>query len=427
MRAVWVLGLTVLAGFAGCIGSGSAPLAGVDLEADASAAFGPIAALLADVPCEASVVSLTGTSENLKLLSSVPRADEDVRGAEIDLRDGLAVVSTYGRRGFELVDAADPLGMTVLSTYSHGRGTSLDVKVTKDRSTVFMGVPQGIDIVDIRDREAPRLIGTWDFPSRGTAVQPLHPSQNAHMLYLYDVANVTYLFIAGNDNTGVYILRVEGEPGAHWLSYVSNAAGFPNGPLGPHDLWAHYDERAKGHIVYVANGFMGWLAYNITNPGSPQRVAAMVNPDTHQGYIHTIQAQWVGDRRLVALVSEVGVNAMRVFDATDFGRPIYLGSWTYDNRNPTLLQHNLQIVNGTLYFAHYGQGVFAFDLTTVTTMPLGQVQQLRPVAHYAVGEGDSVWDIVVKDGLLYVGNNVDLRVVGYGCLVPGDAALTSTG
>jgi len=126
----------------------------------------------------------------------------------------------------------------------------------------------------------------------------------------------------------------------------------------------------------------------------------------------------------VTTISEVGVNAMRVFDATDLSKPIPLGSWTFEY-NPASWQHNLQIANGTLFFSHYENGVFAFDLHDVGTMPFGQTQQLVPIAHYAVAS--SSWDVIVKDGLLWIGDSNQVHTVGFGCNTPGDALATSTG
>lgn len=415
MRAVWILGVLITAAMTGCVTEDPAPETLPTLPVKAPDVYGSVRELLGDLPCEAASVGET-TSENLKQIHALEF--ESSGHAELDIRGDLAAVSTYGGAGFELVNISDPAKPVVLSTWSEARGTALDVKLTPDRSMVFVGVDKGIDVVDVRDVTEPKLAGRWDFPMPNPALT------NAHMIYLYAMEEKLLLFIAPEDNTGVWILEVTGTADAFELKVVSQAGGNVNGPLGPHDMWATYDADLKTHVLYIANGFMGWLAYDINDPAAPKLLGGTINADTHQGYIHTIQAAKIGGRRLVAVISEVGVNAMRVYDASNLQVPVLLGSWTYTV--PVLLQHNLQLVNTTLYFAHYGQGIYAFDLTKVGTTPYAQMQQLKPAAHYAVGDG-SAWDVVLKDGVVWVSDSKVLHAVGYGCLTPGDATATSTG
>jgi len=355
---------------------------------------------------------------------------ENAGFAELDIRGSLAVASTYGRRGFELFDLTNPIAPAFIANFTGERGrTSFDVKVTPDLTTVFIGTGPGVDIVDIRDPSNITVTGTWKFPPHtptSTVSSANGRITHAHMIYYYEFDAHRLLFVAPQDGTSVHVLKVEGEPGNVTLTTLARAQpDFAGGPLGPHDMWATFDEALGTHVLYVANGFMGWLAYDIKNPASPQLLGGMINPDTHQGYVHTIQAAWINGKRLVVTVAEVGVNAMRVYDATNMRAPVLLGSWTNDNRNAVYPQHNLQIVNGTLYVAHYGHGVFLFDLTKVSTTPYSGMQMLRPIGHLAVPRSN--WDVVVKDGLMYVTAGHEMLVAGYGCNVPGDASLTSTG
>lgn len=416
------VGVASLVVLAGCLapapgsepGTGGLEPASDPLEAKRAPS---LRSLMADVPCEVAQ-AVTGPSDNLLRLAELRYAEPGKRHGELDLGEGLAVISTFDAQGFDLVSIRDPLVPKVLAEWSGARGKVYDVKLAADRSTVFVGVGRGIDIVDVRQPEDPHKTGEWNWPARITAFT------NAHMLYLYTIDETTYLFVAPNDNSGVWILRVLGEPGAHELEYVAQAAAHLNGPLGPHDIWVTHDEDLDAHVLYVANGFLGWLAYDASNPTAPTLLGGTPNPDSHQGYIHTIQAAKVGDRRLVATISEVGVNAMRVYDATNLRAPVLLGSWTLESTNPTLYQHNLQMVDGFLFVAHYEHGVFVFDLEALPQLPYTGFQGLRPMAHF---DGNNVWDVALRDGLVYVGDWDRLHVVGFGCLKPGDPRLSSTG
>lgn len=419
MDARWALPVGFLVVLSRCLGQGE-PAA--DAALDDTVASNPLAGLLDGVPCEASTVGEGATSENLLRVGGLESEKGD--HAELDVKGNLAAHSTHGAKGFELLDLTNRTAPVLLSTFTGDRGSSYDVKLHPDLTTVFQGLAVGVEMVDIRDRAAPVKTGEWLFEDGVVLPPPVagRPT-NAHMLYAYAIENQTWLFVAPEDNFGVRILKVTGEPGSYGLEQVARAGEYLNGVLGPHDLWATYDDVLKTHVLYIANGFHGWLAYDIADPARPSFLGGMVNADTHQGYVHTIQAQWIDGRRIVATISEVGVNAMRVFDASDFRLPKFLGSW--QSSNPANFQHNLQFVDGTLVFSHYAQGVFLFDLTNVGSQAYGQTLQLRPVGHYAV-DGSS-WDVGVKDGLLYVGDAAGLHVVGYGCWTPGLAGLTSTG
>ncbi|HET6398387.1 MAG TPA: hypothetical protein VFH47_02405, partial [Candidatus Thermoplasmatota archaeon] len=208
------------------------------------------------------------------------------------------------------------------------------------------------------------------------------------------------------------------------------------GPLGPHDMWVTHDEQA-GWLLYSADGFHGWTVFNVDDPASPMLAGGLIRPET--GYTHTIQAGWVDGRRLVATIQEVGVNVLQVFDATNLRAPVLLATWQMSVTDAVQPQHNIQIVNGTLYVAHYGAGIYVFDLRDAGTLPVAGTTSLRPVARFDPGMANSpspldfagVYDVVVHEGLVYAsaysGPFRGVTVIGFGCMQPGDLKLTSTG
>jgi len=184
-------------------------------------------------------------------------------------------------------------------------------------------------------------------------------------------------------------------------------------------------------LLYSSDGYHGWTVFNVNDPTAPELAGGIVRPET--GYTHTIQAATVGDRRIVATIAEVGSNFLQVYDATNLQAPLLLASW---QASPTGVspQHNFNIVNGSLYLAHYANGLYVFDLTQLPDIPAAGQLDFAPSAHYSTGAESPIslfshfWDLVLWNGLLYGSSMEDgVHVIGYGCNTPGDSTLTSTG
>ncbi|HWH07878.1 MAG TPA: hypothetical protein VNX21_01675 [Candidatus Thermoplasmatota archaeon] len=421
---------------AGCVTPASDLAPAGALPRDATAAFAAARDLLAGVPCEAKEVG-AGTSENLLPLAAVAY-DESMHG-EVDVRGDWMLVARYQAGGFEVVDVSDPLAPRLVGTYQSEEPTAYDVKWMPDGRTAVVGHDLTIELVDVSpllvpgltpdEAEArglaPVVLSTWTYDHPGVGA-------NMHMLTTARIAEADWVFAAANDNTGVLLLKLEGTE-LKLVRHIGNDL-LGGGPIGPHDMGLVVDETLQKPVLYVANGFEGWRAFDVSDPERPVHLATLPNLGLAQGYTHTVLGQKVGERRLVATIQEVGANTLSVFDATDFQRPVLLAQWRADATTPTAPQHNLQLVNGTLYVAHYTKGVYVFDLNKLGTAPLLGSLDLKPVAHYANPQPQdggalgfaNVWDVVVHKGLLYVADvQAGTAVVGYGCLTPGDEAATS--
>ena len=406
---------------AGCVG-----LAPADVEPAAADPLAAVRALLADVPCEADVGE--GTSENLLPLSLTPLPESD--HAELDGQGPYLLAARHSAGGFGVLDPSDPAAPALVGTYLSEGTRALDVKWLPLGDAAVVGVDEGVELVDLRDPAQPVLLSTWRFADAGL------PFTEAHMVDAHLVGGKEWVFVAPASDSGVYVLERVGDALEYRASYQHPL--LKGGPIGPHDMTVLDDELLGKPVLYVANGFEGWLAADVSDPASPKHLGGMVNADPAQGYLHTIQAEKVGDRRLVATVSEVGVNAVKVWDATDLARPVLLAEWFSDPARPVLPNHNLQLLHGMLYVAHYGQGVYVFDLATRGATPYAGTLEMRPVARF-VPEGATqaanpalafvdVWDVVVVDGVLYASDQEDgVHAVGFGCLAPGDAAQRSRG
>jgi hypothetical protein len=356
--------------------------------------------------------------------------------AEFDLHEDLLLDSIYSNKGFTLVDISDPLepkqlGFLLDPTASGpGRGSSstLDVKFSHDGKNAFIAYSDSVGVADITDPTKPRLVQTMPNPAGYRA--------QAHMLYDARIGDGEYLFVFPSiSGEHVVVHKLKGSGADARLEFVTMylylvPTAPTQQPTAPHDGFVTFDPVANHTFLYLANGFYGVQIINVDDPARPVVVATIgANADgSVTGALptmyHTVQAAWIDGKRIVVTSAEVGYNTLKVFDATNLQAPRFLGQWVFDKNRPTEMQHNLQIVNGTLFEAHYGQGLFGFDLDAYVEKP---TPELTPVFHYQP-QGGSYWDVVVRRGLAYISDTPQgLHVLGYGCMAPGDAALTSQG
>ncbi len=390
-----------------------------------------VRALLADTPCEAPY-SGTRTTENLLPLSVT---GFDVGGPqELDVRGDLLLAARAG--GFSTVDISDPLVPRILGHYGDAGG-NLDVKFSPDGQTALVSSIPRIDLVDVRNPDTLDLVGRWQLTDAPQPPQSA-PNENAHMIGTAHIAGQDWVFLATQSSTGIWILRLDGTPDARTLTFVTTTP-LVNGALAPHDVFIQLDPLLDRWILYTANAFDGWTAFDVTDPTSPEFLTLVPNLDVSA--THSVQATTIGNRRIVVTSTEGGMNALKVWDATSLLSPTPIGQWTY-TVGPEIKheQHNINIVEGRLYQAHYGFGLFVFDLSSLPTSTL-EAFNLQPVAHYGVpleapvGFGATsrgFWDIVVDEGVIYAGSygGVDgqgVHAIGYGCMPAGDPRFTSKG
>jgi hypothetical protein len=386
---------------------------------------------LAGVPCEADVGP--GTSANLLPLAQM-QFEEGGTG-DIDVR-GPLLASTRS-----LHDITDPLHPVLVADFGALEiPASGDIKFLADNRTLVSGTSGGLLLIDARDPHDPVIEARWNFTEfTGINLPGGSLFLNAHMVYTARIGGTDWVFLAPNSNSGVWILRVDGEPGSRTMSYVTQTLPVEGGPLGPHDMFVHQDPFTGDWLLYSADGFHGWTVFDVNDPAAPQPVGGWAAPQP--GYTHTIQSARLGERRIVVTIAEVGENLLQVFDASVLQAPLLLATWQVEPL-ATTPQHNLNIVGDYLYVAHYGYGMYVFDLNDAGALPLLGATSFQPVAHYdpvpggtpyvaGIGGFEAVYDVVLQDGLLYVSgfsdpvNGVD--VLGFGCIVPGDATQFSIG
>jgi hypothetical protein len=426
--ALW-LGLATAAGFSGCVAApGDARASAVPPQPDA---LSDLQAILAKAPCDSGVPT-TGSSANLIQLAN--RSIEHAEYGELDVSNHLLLAARAQPSGFDIYDVHDPLRPVPVGEYQDEKNQgSRDIKFSPDNTTAFVATgARYIDIVDIRDPTNPIRIGKFDLPNP----QVRGPNLDAHMIYAKRIGGANWLFVATLSDTGVWILKIEGGPGSYSLKFVTRTLPVEGGVLGPHDMWVNWDPILRKPLLYAADGTEGWSAWEVSDPSSPQLLVRVPNADPNQEYTHTIQAAFVGQRRIVATIGEVGANALKVYDATNLQLPLLLGSWqAAPGTDHTSPQHNFNIVNGYLIMAHYSRGVYVFNLSRMPGVPLTGLAQLRPMAHFEAGNAIATgpiawqrfWDAIVEQGVVYASDATNLRVLGFGCLHPGLAGETSNG
>lgn len=448
MRSL-VATLALLTALAGCV----SPLAGQvdpasvgdDVVAEAMAR---VQALLVDVPCEAEV-SMDATSENLLPLAVYGTEEHGVANL-----DAWGDFLTYGVGGkLVVMSVQDPTAPRVVGLLADEEAQGYgDAKFFGDGQYVAAArYDNTIEIFDVSaatwttpptGAEPASLVplGIWEYPP----APPGHLFTNMHMLETHTIEDANYVFLAPNDDTGVWWFRVDVAEGVATFETME-PLGFPlaGGPLGPHDMTVAHDEILDKPILYIANGFEGWQAWDLSDPANPTRLVVLPNLGPGQGYTHTVAAAKVGERRIVATIAEVGFNTLRIFDATDLSRPVPIAEWWVNKADPQTPQHDINIVGGYLTVGHYSYGAFVFDLNALGATPLVGSLDIAPVAHYlppnvmdegVAGTGlntgfANVFDVVAIDGIFYISDFTDaenaITPVAFGCLAPGDGLLSS--
>lgn len=397
--------------------------------AEAAAGWERVRGLLADVPCEAELGE--GTSANMLELARLAYPEESGAHGEIDVRGDLAVAARYQSGGLEVLDLSDPTNLTLLSTLEIEDSIALDVKWTPDGDGAIIGDRAKVHLVDLTDPANPVLRSTFHYEGNATRAQ-------AHMVTPWKFEDGSeYVYVATQvGRQPLLVLERDG-----WnLSLAGQYAFSPvlasDAALGQHDMTVYHDELLDKPLLFVAEGTLGWSAADLSDPANPVRIGGTLSPEPGVGYTHTVRVEYVDGKRIVATISEVGANTLKVYDATNLEAPVLLARWNADATRPHMPQHNIQLKDGMLYLAHYTEGIYVFNITGVMQgPPLVGTLEMEPMARFAVENPQdggalgfaNVWDVVVSKGIVYVNDmSHGLTSVGFGCLQAGDVEATAT-
>lgn len=289
------------------------------------------------------------------------------------------------------------------------------------REYAFMGLENGVAVVDITDPQAPEQVGaasgsatTW----RDIKVYQLFDAgAQRWRAYAYATADAVpdpliVLDLSGLPN-GVERVNFTSDFRAAHNDYLVNAdysfglaqtsepplLGIAGGNLnsGNHRLYSLADPRAPALLSVSTAGYAHDLAsfpvkdarknnqcvnaqsqpqcqvltdfnentldvWDVTNPSSPQKLATQPYPNA--SYVHS--GWWSEDGRFVYVQDELdernfGLNTtIRVFDLQDLRVPALAGSWVGPTR---AIDHNGYVKGNRYYISNYSEGLTVLDLT----------------------------------------------------------------
>lgn len=375
--------------------------------------------------------------------------------AEVAAHGDLLYVMRAGT--VQVLNVSDPANMTEVAVIK-GPHRVLDVKLSHDGKYLFVGddnrlsggakggkLPQtsgGLYVYDVTDPTAAKLV----------TYQPIGEQRGPHMVAYHRYPDGKEVVFGANGDVSIHVFDREAGTLTEVARYMPDLVlGFNREPEvfdvlyqgWAHDMFPMTEPDGSVHL-YVANWDAGLRIVDVSDPASPKEMGGWNDfPSGHEGNLHTVSAEWIGDRRIVVGSTEVGflvvggyhyargtdAGIVYVWDATDPAAPTLLASW----ENPQGIKsgrdhvpgesvtstHNLQLEGGRVYLAHYGLGVFVLDVSTPDA-------QASPglLGYYHEPDMDT-WDVVLHEGVMFTSGGEGVLALHYATDVVGEAGLTS--
>lgn len=358
---------------------------------------------------------------------------QGARFGEVDVHGTFAALAaTSSPNGVWIVDVADPSAPAVVGRWNGTTsGYVTDVKWSTGGEAIYASIQgassSGMFLIDARDRTAP------------VTADQVVVQNGVHMIGVWsDASGVDRVFGATGASNGVFPYLATGDlPVKRFIPLPPITA------VTAHDVWVERDTLLDRVVLYVANSYAGWRAFDVTVPGSAVPLLAW-NGDSAL-YMHTIRAEVRDGQRIVYVSPEyfygtsTRVATFYAFDATDPNAISLLGTWQNPGGksagNLLFSTHNFQLVDGTVYLANYHAGVWALDASAPAT--IASSGYYLPHDHTVTGPpgswptsqvAPSSWDVVLRDGLMYVGDITGgLYVLHRTCDPVGPGGPTSRG
>ena len=289
------------------------------------------------------------------------------------------------------------------------------------REYAFIGVENGVAIIDITDPTAPEQVGaptgtstTW----RDIEIyQVFDASAQRWRAYAYVTADavqdVLMLLDLSDLPNGIERVNFQSDHRSAHTDYMLNsdftygisqtgetpvlAIAGSNLVVGNHRLYSLADPRAPALLSESSSGYAHDLAsfpikdarkdsqcvnaqsrpvcqvltdfnentvdvWDVTNPTSRQLLASQPYPNAR--FVHT--GWWTDDGRYLYVNDELderdlGLNTtLRIFDMADLRTPALVGSWVGPTR---AIDHNTYVKGNRLYFANYSEGLTILDIS----------------------------------------------------------------
>ncbi|HUR25761.1 MAG TPA: hypothetical protein VM327_07095 [Candidatus Thermoplasmatota archaeon] len=357
----------------------------------------------------------------------------------------------------QILDVTDPANPLEVADVT-GLPDIKDVKSSDDCEWLFVGNDQsgsspplggtaaltgGIYVIDASDKAQPRI----------TSYLAVGPRRGPHMVHYHQMADGRELVMGANADISINEFdRATGT--LHELAryqpdivaaYNRNPEVFDIYYQGwSHDMVARLDPVTNGTVLYVASWDAGLRIVDLSDPSDPIELGGWNDfPEGHEGNLHTVSSEWIAGRSITVGAVEVGFalvggvhyatntdrSIVYVWDSTDPAHIQLLGTWENPEGKPADRAeldggegstHNLQLEGGRIYLAHYNMGVFVLDVSTP------QVQAGPAMLAFHKEPGDTVWDVVLSDGVLYSAGSQGVIALHYAPDVMGEEGVDSS-
>lgn len=416
MRLVVLLVLSLVV--SGCVSVPGGTVADVDAGSAAFDPFGGLGDPLIVDHDHADLAAHALSSPSMEMLARLTFADigaPTLTLAEADLLGDSHLVVSGLLDGFYIVDVSDAQKPRAVS-FAPMAGFLADVKASESGNFVFMGVQLagtlGVQAWNVAVRERPVPAGFFPMQS------------GCHMLAVHG----DILYCAPNDAT-VRLFEIVETPAA--VALVPRGAYAPKGaPLAPvtadadnageeftHDMTVQDDPLTGEPVMYVSFWEYGLRVVDVSDPDAPVELGAWLGAgaeETYEGNIHTSMATMVDGKRVLVTVPEYAtVPSVTFIDATDYANMTALGVWApkpadaWGEQARSFSTHNFQVLDGRVYMAMYHGGVWVIDGSTAERLaaPVAVGYYLPAdgpaLPSSTLGSGPSVWDVVLKDGVVF--------------------------
>lgn len=420
MRKALIALTLLLAGCTGAPGDGAVdPPTGGDLDV-----------VLADA---LALYNAGNTTANLVRLAQL-----DVGGAEVDACDEL--LFTDSGNHVDIIDVGDPIAPVVIGTYASPVDIQ-DVKVSDDCQWLFIGNDEEGSSPPVQDQKLPGTpVGHGGFyvvdvsdPTHPVAKSDLGvgPRRGPHMVTYHKTPGGRELVFGANADVSINEFDRASGTLTELARYAAPLQDFNRDPEVfdayyqgyAHDMFVMEDPVLNKTLLYVANWDAGLRILDLSDPEAPVELGTWNDfPAGHEGNLHTVATELIGDRRITVGSVEVGFyvvggyhyvmhtdrSIVYVWDTTDVTAIRLLGQWENPGQLPAdrdgpapvfeaseSSTHNFQLEHGRVYLAHYTLGFFVLDVST----PENQTSPQLVAFHKE--PGDNVWDVVLNDGIVY--------------------------
>jgi hypothetical protein len=384
-----------------------------------------------------------GAAAGLTQTAHLPLLDDRGTGyfGELDLMGDLAALAIeQNPAGVVLLDLSDPDHPERVSHIPLDFTVAADVKFAPDGKTLFVATSSWLLLggetarLDSDPTRAPTLTRAFGVIAYDVS-DPASPREVAYLpvgrdgVHMLDViGGTTYLFAA----TPFYSLAVLAEQFLP-VGTPTNSIEILSWSEGQLAAVGRYDSPTKtgaefAHDMTVVDDgdqVLMLCAYyddaavaDVTDPTQPRHLGSFSLPDNgvEDSDVHTVMLTHVGDRRILVTSPELGGGGeMLTLDATDLSHITLLGRWGlpgWDERSGgEWSPHNVNLLEGKAYLAHYHGGAWVLDISTGATLEHPEVvgyfapaDATEPPAKNFLygGQAPSTWELIPAKGRVFV-------------------------